>query len=131
MYRIATDGPIRDAVAPSKAHESVRPDRVQSLPVTPRVLTTLPITRRRPLFDRFGFIIFAVGLLLAGAGCDNLFSPERAAGVENGQLTVVRVAPDAPPLEQTTVTFWMVRGQQTEVEIRYLLQDGYNSKCLR
>ena len=82
------------------------------------------------MFDRFSSLLLTVLLLLATAGCDSLFSPERATGVENGRLTVIRVAPDAPPLEQTTVTFWMVRGRQHEVEIRYQA-DGYNGKCLR
>ena len=81
--------------------------------------------------DRLSSLLLALPLLLAGAGCDGFLSPERAAGVENGRLTVIRVAPDAPPLEHTTVSFWMVRGEQREIEIRYLLQDGYNGKCLR
>jgi hypothetical protein len=73
----------------------------------------------------------AVVALAAAAGCDGFLSPEPAPGVENGSLTVVRVAPDAPTLDQTEITFWMVRGEQREVEIRYLLVNGYNGKCLR
>ena len=83
------------------------------------------------MFDRLRCLFFVVPLLLAATSCDSLFSPEQATGVENNRLTVVRVDPDAPPLEQASVTFWLVRGQPTEVEIRYLLQDGYDGKCLR
>jgi hypothetical protein len=75
--------------------------------------------------------LLALLLALFSAGCDGFLSPQASLEVEDGLLTIVHVAPDAPPLEGTEVSFWMVRGQRSEVEIRYLSGGGYNGKCFR
>lgn len=75
--------------------------------------------------------------LLAAAtmltACDGLFDVTDQAGtVDDRTLEVVRVAVDAPPLADTVVSFWAVRGASREVEIRYLPNGIYpGGKCLR
>ena len=62
------------------------------------------------------------------AGCSGLLDSTDEA-VPESALTFIRVAADAPPLAANQVSFWIVRGRETEVEIRY--QNGsYNGKCL-
>ena len=69
-------------------------------------------------------------LLLPLGSCDAIFGPEEPTSVPESELTFVRLAPDAPPLLETKVTFWAVRGQTREVMIRYASNGGYNGKCL-
>jgi hypothetical protein len=65
---------------------------------------------------------------MLGAGCDGILESRRDTLAES-RLTFIRVAPDAPPLGAVEVSFWIVRGQDREVEIRY--QNGqYSGKCL-
>ncbi|MEX2571308.1 MAG: hypothetical protein WD737_08370 [Gemmatimonadota bacterium] len=76
--------------------------------------------------------LFALlSLVVVSTGCDSFLSPEAATVVPDGELPVARVAPDAPPLNATEVSFWAVRGEAREVEIRYATEAGYNGKCLR
>jgi hypothetical protein len=64
-------------------------------------------------------------------GCDGFLGSEPSfVVIDDGELTPVRVAPDAPPLERMEATFWIVRGQWREVEIRYA-SGGYSGKCIR
>jgi hypothetical protein len=70
-------------------------------------------------------------LLFGTPGCEGFITPQTSAVVDETLLTIVRVAPNAPPLAATEVSFWIVRGQQREVEIQYLVEHGYNGKCLR
>jgi hypothetical protein len=70
-------------------------------------------------------------LLFFAAGCDSVFAPRNDLVLEESAIDVVEVAPDAPPLQNTTVKFWAVRGESREVEIRYAAAPGYNGKCLR
>jgi hypothetical protein len=73
----------------------------------------------------------ALLLPLALAGCDGFMTAESSNPVDDGLLTAVRVAPDAPPLETTEVSFWIVRGEEREVQISYGTGSGYRSKCVR
>jgi hypothetical protein len=68
-----------------------------------------------------------LALTLAPA-CDGILDSEGNATLES-RLTFVRVAADAPPLEAMEVSFWVVRGQDRQVEIRYA-NGTYNGKCL-
>ncbi len=45
--------------------------------------------------------------------------------VPETQLTFIRFAPDAPPLEATVVSFWAVRGENREVKLRYVKGSEY------
>lgn len=74
------------------------------------------ITRLTPL----------LGLLLVLGSCE---SPSDPPPVE--PLTFVRMAPDAPPLETLDTAFWAVRGQDREVQIRYVDPTYGYGKCLR
>jgi len=75
------------------------------------------------------FLLLLLSALVSA--CDGFLTPQTRPEVDDGGLTVVRVAPDAPPLDATEVKFWMVRGQQREIEISYTGDDGYNGKCIR
>jgi hypothetical protein len=81
------------------------------------------MTRRQ--FAPLAFLLASLGACDGFPGSDPNF-----ALVEDGELIPVKVAPDAPPLETMEATFWIVRGQWREVEIRYAT-DGYNGKCIR
>ena len=73
-----------------------------------------------------------VTLLLVGVvlvGCDSFLAPERER--TDDSITVINVDPDAPPLQSMEIPFWIVRGEERVVEIRYTGTDGYNGKCLR
>lgn len=73
-------------------------------------------------------LVLSFGLL---AGCDGFLGSEpNFVVIDDGELIPVRVAPDAPPLERMEATFWIVRGQWREVEIRYTA-NGYSGKCIR
>lgn len=64
------------------------------------------------------------------AGCSDLFGPGGST-VEDGDLTIISVAADAPPLTATEVSFWAVKGQDREVQIQYRYPNGSLAKCLR
>jgi hypothetical protein len=66
--------------------------------------------------------------LAALAGCQELSGPDEE-GVDDSELTFVRVAPNAPPLEGDSVTFWAVRGETRVGEMRYVTPQ-YVGKCL-
>lgn len=82
---------------------------------------------RRTFMHRF---ILVSLLALVAASCDGIFGPEDPASVPESSLTFIRVAPDAPPLVDSTVTFWAVRGKLREAMIRYEVANGYDGKCL-
>lgn len=63
------------------------------------------------------------------AACDALLDPSGGDTVADGELAVVRMAPSAPALSDTVVSFWAVRGKQREVQIRYVAP-GYSGECL-
>jgi hypothetical protein len=69
----------------------------------------------------------ALGALAAFAACQELSSPDE--GVDESELTFIEVAPNAPPLEGDSVTFWAVRGETRIGEMRYVTAE-YNGKCL-
>jgi hypothetical protein len=78
---------------------------------------------------RFPSAILAPLLALALAGgCDDPSSSVEIT-VSEDQLTFVRMADDAPPLDATEVSFWAKRDQPTERQIRYTV-GGYQAKCL-
>ncbi|MEX2584259.1 MAG: hypothetical protein WD766_13380 [Gemmatimonadota bacterium] len=70
-------------------------------------------------------------LLTLGAGCDGLLSPRTQVSLQDAELALVHVADDAPELLAQELTFWAVRGEEREAEIRYASAGGYNGKCLR
>ncbi|HET7322082.1 MAG TPA: hypothetical protein VFI96_06280 [Longimicrobiaceae bacterium] len=70
-----------------------------------------------------------VGLVLALGSCDSPADP--SPGRSDAELTFVRMAPDAPPLETLDTAFWAVRGQEREVQIRYVDAVYGYGKCLR
>lgn len=69
-------------------------------------------------------------IVLAGAlsSCEGLFDPADER-VSDSDLTFVRVAPDAPPLSDTVVSFYIKRGEEREVRITYTYLNG-DGKCL-
>lgn len=70
-------------------------------------------------------------LLLALAGCGELTDPEPGA-VAEPELAFVRLSSAAPEIEDTVVTFWAVKGQDREVQIRYYYPASHEyAKCLR
>lgn len=69
-------------------------------------------------------------LVLALAGCSELFAPRAEVQVPDGELNIVRVAEDTPPLTSTAVSFYAVRGERREVEMSYEVGPGYSGKCL-
>jgi hypothetical protein len=69
--------------------------------------------------------------LLAAAlsgGCDRT-----PTGVPGERLVFIRTAADAPALEAGEVSFWAVKGESREVEIRYVPLPGASTgeRCLR
>jgi hypothetical protein len=74
---------------------------------------------------------FVLATLLFTIGCEGLTIPAGETAIASDRLTVVRVAPDAPPLLAEEVSFWIVRGEQREVQLSYAVENGYNAKCLR
>ncbi len=76
---------------------------------------------------------FVAPLLISAAlaGCDAFLSPDGNREKTDDEIIVIRVDPDAPPLQATEISFWIVRGEEKVVEIRYEGTDGYNGKCLR
>jgi hypothetical protein len=75
-------------------------------------------------------VLLLVLAALAG-GCDSVFAPRNDLVLEESDIDVLDVAPNAPPLLRTEVKFWAVRGQSREVELRYAAAAGYSGKCLR
>ena len=74
--------------------------------------------------------LFALLTLVATVGCSELFGPDEPT-VEDGDLTIIPVAPNAPPLTATEVSFWAVKGEHREVQIQYRYPNGGLGKCLR
>ena len=70
----------------------------------------------------------AILALAVLAGCQELSSPGDE-GVEESDLTFIRVGPNAPPLEADSIVFYAVRGETREGEMRYRTAE-YNGKCL-
>lgn len=70
----------------------------------------------------------AAGLAAAAGGCER--SP---TGEPDDRLVFIRAAADAPPLATHEVGFWAVKGDNREVEIRYLPRPGETEgeRCLR
>lgn len=64
-------------------------------------------------------------------GCSELIDPDGQV-LDESELTFVRLDDNAPGIDTTEVSFWAVRGQEREVQIRYFYE-GTNSyvKCLR
>lgn len=64
-------------------------------------------------------------------GCERS-TTEPADTAREEDLTFFRFAADAPPLSDTTVSFWAVKGDSREVEIRYESGTGapYGGVCL-
>lgn len=88
-------------------------------PHTPRSMRS---TRSHPLVPA----LLAAAVLLGA--CDR--SP---TGVPGDRLVFIRAAADAPHLAATEVAFWAVKGDNREVEIRYVPLPGQSSgeRCLR
>jgi len=69
-----------------------------------------------------------LALLLVPVGCDDPAAPPETA--DESDLIFVRVAPDAPAVTDTVVSFWASKSETREVQIRYA-SEGYVGKCLR
>src|SRR5688500_10401473 len=70
----------------------------------------------------------ALAALALLAGCQELSSPEDD-GVDESDLTFIRVGANAPPLEADSVVFYAVRGETRVGEMRYVTPQ-YVGKCL-
>jgi hypothetical protein len=70
----------------------------------------------------------ALALLAAIGGCQELSSPDDE-GVEESDLTFIRVGDNAPPLEADSVVIWARRGETREGQMRYITPH-YSGKCL-
>lgn len=67
---------------------------------------------------------------IAMASCSEVTAPGTVEVVPEDELPIVAVAEDSPPLIQSVVSFWAVRGEARVVEMRY--DTAYsNGKCLR
>jgi hypothetical protein len=77
---------------------------------------------------RFRSALAALLATTLASACDGISAP--VEGVDDALLTVVRVAPNAPPLEGDSVSFWAVRGKDREAQLRYVYPDGSMGKCL-
>lgn len=75
----------------------------------------------------FGRALLAAGLVLAAA-CDALLDPGSDL-VPESELVFIRAAADAPPLESTSVSFWIKRGETREALLQYTAYNG-EGKCL-
>ena len=62
------------------------------------------------------------------ASCQEVASPEDE-GVDESELTFIRVGANAPPLEADSVVFYAVRGETRVGEMRYVTAQ-YTGKCL-
>jgi hypothetical protein len=76
------------------------------------------------------YIVRTLSVLVAMAalaGCQEIASPDD--GVEESDLTFIRVGDNAPPLEADSVVFYAVRGETRVGEMRYVTPT-YTGKCL-
>ena len=76
---------------------------------------------------KFGGALLFAGLML-GTACDALLDPDGQL-TDESDLVFIRAAPDAPPLETTTVSFWIKRGETRQAQLRYTAYNG-DGKCL-
>ncbi|HET8655260.1 MAG TPA: hypothetical protein VFL93_07075 [Longimicrobiaceae bacterium] len=65
-------------------------------------------------------------LVAAPAACSSPDGPST-----DPSFTILRMGPDAPPLETLDTAFWAVRGQDREVQVRYESPTYGYGKCLR
>jgi hypothetical protein len=70
-----------------------------------------------------------LAVALAASGCDGLLNLDDQPGTSESDLTFVRFVADAPPLTDTVVSFWAVRGQDRQVQIQYIYANGLG-KCM-
>ncbi len=77
------------------------------------------INNRRRL--GFGLALLALGLGLNGCDSNSSGPPDM---VPESDLEFVTVQSAAPPLETTDTSFWAVRGEDRELEIRFAGQGG-------
>jgi hypothetical protein len=75
----------------------------------------------------FGRALIGAGLLL-GSACDALLDPGPDL-VDESDLVFIRAAADAPPLQSSTVSFWIKRGETRVAQLQYTTYNG-NGKCL-
>lgn len=75
----------------------------------------------------FGGALLAAALML-GSACDALLNPDPEL-VAEADLVFIRAAPDAPPLETTSVSFWIKRGETRQAQLKYTAYNG-DGKCL-
>jgi hypothetical protein len=73
-------------------------------------------------------LLSALVAIAALTACQEISSPEDE-GVEESELTFIRVGDGAPPLESDSVAFWAVWGETRVGEMRYLTPE-YIGKCL-
>lgn len=65
-------------------------------------------------------LLLSLPLWLAATACERGPTDPPEQGVPEAELRFLRLADNAPPLADTVVSFWAVRGEDREVEIRLL-----------
>jgi hypothetical protein len=77
------------------------------------------------LSERFRVSTVAITLALA-IGCSSDSTSPNAPGSERppGELTVSRLATTAPPLEESSVSFWAIKGVATQQKLYFLDSQG-------
>ncbi len=73
---------------------------------------------------RRGLALATLALGLSLTGCDDSNSSGPPDMVQESDLDFVTVRSSAPPLETTDTSFWAVRGEGRELEIRFAGQGG-------
>ena len=91
--------------------------------------TPSPFNRNVHSMHRFTVrSLTALAVMAALAACQELSSPDDD-GVDESELTFIRVGANAPPLEADSIVFWAVRGETRMGEMRYVTPQ-YTGKCL-
>lgn len=68
--------------------------------------------------------LLVTGLVIGGCDDDGVANGNEPEVRNETDLEFVRVRADAPPLETTDTSFWAVRGEKRELEIRFTGQGG-------
>lgn len=103
------------------------------LPPDVSVTTTLSPIRTAMTLRRLALRLPLLALAALSAACSDLLTPTGTV-VEDDSLAVLQVEAGAPDVEAQEVSFYAKRGEDREVQIRYIYPDGAGgatySKCL-
>jgi hypothetical protein len=125
---IRSDTPVAPADTPPGVNPAAAP-RPRGVRVAARTAATETRTRSVSMRSTRRYLLPATLLLATLAyGCDRA-----PTGVPGDRLAFIRVADGAPALEAQEVSFWAVKGENREVEIRYqpLPGETEGERCLR